>query len=253
MKPSVSGLIAGLVALTLTGTIAATPAKDTTAETVKKITATLHERVPDLHVDQVRPSAFPGMYEVVSGEEIMYSDPRGEHLLLGRLMDTATRENLTEKSWSELHPVDFNSLPLASAIKTVRGDGSRKLAVFADPLCPYCQQLEKQLQSLDNVTIYTFLFPLESVHPGANAQAVKIWCATDPAAAWSDWMVKHADPAPVPATCESNPIALLQAVGQKLKINSTPTLFYADGRRARGTVQLSQVEQALAPTRTAVR
>jgi len=221
--------------------------KDPSTATSAKITAILHQRLPDLRVDQVRPAAFGGMYEVVSGDDLVYSDASGEHLLIGRLMDTATRENLTEKRWTELHPVDFATLPLQLAIKTVKGDGSRKLAVFSDPLCPYCQQLEQQLQGLDNVTIYTFLYPLESVHPGASAKAVRLWCSADRSAAWNQWMIRRTEPAQLPPGCDDNPVATLQALGQKLQINSTPTLFYGDGRRARGVVQQAQLEEGLRP------
>src|SRR5262249_8502822 len=152
MRPALLVLTWGVLAASL----AAAAPKDPTNTTVAKITATLHQRLPDLRVDQVRPGPFAGLYEVISGEDIAYSDAGGEHVFIGRVMDTATRENLTENRWTELHPVDFASLPLALAVKTVKGDGSRTLAVFSDPLCPYCQQLEQQLQNLDNVTIYTF-------------------------------------------------------------------------------------------------
>ena len=143
-----------------------------------------------------------------------------------------------------MNKIDFAALPFDLAIKTVRGDGSRKLAVFADPLCPYCRQLEQAMQGITNVTIYTFLYPLESIHPGASVKAVAIWCAKDRSLAWSKWMLQKTDPGDV--RCKGAPIDTLQKLGDKLHVNSTPTLFTADGRRTMGAMKHNEIEQLLA-------
>jgi len=128
--------------------------------------------------------------------------------------------------------------------RPVKGDGSRKLAVFSDPDCPYCQQLENQLKDVTGVTIYTFLYPLESVHHGAREKAVKIWCAKDRASAWSEWMLKRVPPEGT--ACQGEPTAQVLALGDKLHINSTPTLFFANGVRSDGVMPRADLEQALA-------
>ena len=76
-----------------------------------------------------------------------------------------TQQDLTQQRIDELNKVNFSELPLKDAIKEVRGKGQRKLVVFSDPDCPYCKKLERDLPRLDNVTIYTFPFPLEGLHP----------------------------------------------------------------------------------------
>jgi thiol:disulfide interchange protein DsbC len=217
---------------------------DVPAEVATKIKATLHERIPDLRVEQIHKSPMAGLYEINTGQELLYSNDSATLIFAGRIVDTKTREDLTARRWNDLNAIDFGSLPFDLAIKTVKGDGSRKLAVFADPLCPYCRQLEQEMQGLNNVTVYTFLFPLESIHPGATAKATQIWCSKDRSAAWSKWMLQKADPGA--AHCDVAPLAKLQTLGEKLRIDSTPTMFPSDGRRIRGAIKQDELEHFLA-------
>jgi thiol:disulfide interchange protein DsbC len=218
---------------------------DIPPEVAAKIRATLHERIPDLTIEAIHKSPLPGIYELVTGAELLYTND-GTLLFAGRLIDTKSREDLTAARWNEINAIDFNALPFDLAIKSVRGDGSRKLAVFADPLCPYCRQLEENMKGITNVTIYTFLFPLESIHPGSSVKSVDIWCSKDRSTAWSQWMLQKQDPGN--QRCTGAPIDQLQKLGEKLKVNSTPTLFTVDGRRTPGAIKHNEIEQLLAST-----
>ena len=216
---------------------------DIPPEIAAKIRATLHERIPDLQVESIHKSPLPGLYELNTGVELLYTND-GTLIFAGRIVDSKSREDLTAARWNELNAIDFNALPLDLAIKSVRGDGSRKIAVFADPLCPYCRQLEQEMQGVTNVTVYTFLFPLETLHPGASVKAVDIWCSKDRSSAWSKWMLQKTEPGDT--RCTGAPIDKLQALGQKLHVDSTPTLFTADGKRTRGAIKHNEIEQLLA-------
>ena len=216
---------------------------DIPPEIAAKIRATLHERIPELQVESIHKSPVAGLYELNTGSELLYTND-GTLIFAGRIVDSKSREDLTAARWNELNAIDFNALPLDLAIKSVRGDGSRKLAVFADPLCPYCRQLEQEMQGLTNVTIYTFLFPLETIHPGASVKAVAIWCSKDRSSAWSKWMLQKTEPGST--RCTGAPIDKLQALGEKLHVDSTPTLFTADGKRTRGAIKHNEIEQLLA-------
>lgn len=216
------------------------PAADVAVDLQKR----LAERFPDIKVERVGPSILPGLYEVVTPSEIVYSDAEGDHLVLGQIVDVKTRENLTQRRWNEINKVDFNSLPFQQAIKIVKGQGRRKVAIFEDPFCPYCRELEGSLQGLDDVTLYIFLYPLEGLHPGATEAARDIWCASDSAAAWSNWMLNKK--APPVAACKETPIESLAAVGDKLRINSTPTMFFPDGSRIPGAIAADKLESKIA-------
>jgi thiol:disulfide interchange protein DsbC len=209
----------------------------------EKIRAALKERVPKLVVLEVHDTPLSGLYEIVSPDGISYSDVAANYVLMGQLVDTRRQRNLTQERWTAFNNVDFNSLPFSLAIKSTRGNGSRQIAVFADPKCPYCQELEGELAKLDDVTVYTFLYPLESVHPGATVKAHQIWCASDRESAWNNWMRKQE--APPERECAEDPIKQLAALGEKLHIDTTPTIIFHSGRRSLGLPPTKQFEHLL--------
>jgi len=116
------------------------------------------------------------------------------------------------------------------------------LVSFEDPNCGYCKRLGKELTQLKDVTIYTFLYPILS--PDSTEKSRNIWCAKDKAKTWSDWILDAKVPAA--ANCDSSVVDRNIALGQKLRINGTPTLFLADGRRLGGYMPAAELEQALA-------
>lgn len=215
----------------------------------EKIRAALKERVPKLVVSEVHETPLPGIYEIVSPDGVSYTNVTGDYVLMGELVDTRKQRNLTQERWSTFNAVDFNSLPFSLAIKSTRGNGSRQIAVFADPKCPYCQELEAELAKQDDITVYTFLFPLETVHPGATVKAHQIWCAGDRESAWNNWMRKQE--APPERDCDQDPIEQLAALGDKLHINTTPTIIFRSGRRSPGLPSNKQFEHLLETDATA--
>ncbi len=190
-----------------------------------------------------------GLYEAVVDGDILYVDERVNYLVAGNAFDLRTKENLTAARKEVILRVDFNTLPLQLAVKTVRGNGSRVLAVFEDPNCPYCKRFEKDIASLSNTTIYTFLYPIlsrdvkapDDSYPKARA----IWCSADRTAAWSQLMLEGRHLPPAPEGCK-HPLEEILALGQKLHITGTPTLVFTDGRRAPGAIPLEEVEKRLA-------
>ena len=220
------------------------------AEPYAEIRKALEARYPEVKVVDIKPSEVTGLYEIYTGDAIVYSNDSGRYLIAGPMVDTRTRQNITAEHLDIRNAVDFGTLPFDKAIKTVRGDGSRKLAVFADPDCPYCKQLERELASVDNVTIYTFLYPLAELHPDAQARARAIWCSQNRSQAWTAWMVDGKEAAAPGDQCKGDPITDLRALGLKLKINSTPTLVFENGRRSSGALPAAQVETRLRAPRS---
>jgi len=205
----------------------------------------LAERVPQLqNIDEITKSPFPGLYEIrLNGTEILYTDAEGNYLLQGALIDTKSRRNLTEERVEKLTAVAFDSLPLKDAFTLVRGNGKRKLAVFEDPNCGYCKRFERDLQNVDNVTVYMFLYPILSQDSADKSR--NIWCSKDKAKAWTDWMVRDQTPANANANCDATVLARNVEFGKKHKITGTPTLIFADGSRVPGAINAQQVEKFL--------
>lgn len=184
-----------------------------------------------------------GLYEVLIGGQIYYVDPEVTFVLAGRMFDPRTREDLTQKRLDTALKVDFKSLPLDRAVKTVRGDGSRVLVTFEDPNCGYCKKLWQNMAELKNVTIYTFLYPILS--PDSHEKAKAIWCAKDRAASWDEHIVQNKTP-PAPAADCKTPLEQNVALGRELGINGTPTIVFTDGTRSAGALPVAMIEQRLA-------
>ena len=204
----------------------------------------LELKFPGAEIGSVAKTPYFGLYEVTVDDRIVYTDAKAKYVLVGVVYDTDSKTNLTEERQRQRNLVNVATLPLELAIKKVKGNGARKLVIFSDPDCPFCARLEKTLKSSDNMTIYTFLFPIDQLHPDAARKARMIWCAPDRQKAWD----AHFDSGTLPdnaGECE-NPVARTQAFGGSLKINATPTLIFADGSIVPGALPADRLEAELA-------
>lgn len=207
------------------------------------VMATLKQKYPSTVIKSVSSTNLPGVYEVVMGKNVAYVEESGRYFLFGHMFDMQTQTDLTEgKIMAEqVAKTDFKALPLKDAIKIVRGDGSRKLAIFSDPDCPYCKQLENNIANLTNVTIYLYLFPIDQLHPQAKAKSVGVWCATDQVKAWDGLMRRNEVPT---GQCE-NPVDRNIALAETMGINGTPTVILPDGSIIPGAPSSAKLEQML--------
>lgn len=198
---------------------------------------------PKFKVESVVKTPYAGLYEVFMGGQIVYTDEKLTFLIAeGRLVDPKTKKDVTGERLEELTKIDFNSLPLDQAIKVVKGNGSRKLVVFSDVDCPYCKRLEQnELSNINDVTIYTFLYPLEQLHPDAPAKSKSIWCASNRVKAWNDWIFNNKLSASA-ANCEV-PLERVGELARKIGVTSTPTLIFADGKRMMGAQPYKEIEK----------
>jgi thiol:disulfide interchange protein DsbC len=219
-------------------TTAAAPASQDASHLLERL-KTLY---PSTRISAIHPTAWPGVFEVAMGANLAYVDATGRYFLFGHLYDMRQQRDLTAERKDAMARIDFSGLPLADALTEVRGKGTRTLAIFSDPDCPYCRRLETELRGLDDVTIHTFLMPLVSLHPGAHAKAVSVWCATDRLAAWQALMLRDAPP---PKADCPHPVDRNIALGEQLGINGTPTLVAADGRVLAGAASREQIESWL--------
>jgi thiol:disulfide interchange protein DsbC len=210
-----------------------------------QIRKNLAERLPNLpKIDEVSKTPIPGLYEVRIGQEIVYADEQGNYLLQGNLIDTKTRTDLTEARINKLSAIDFASLPLKDAVVIKQGNGTRRMAVFGDPNCGYCKRFERDLAKLQDVTIYTFLYPI--LGPDSTTKSKDIWCAQDSAKVWRAWMVEGVAPPKHIGQCDSAVLERNIAFGKKHRVQGTPAAVFEDGTRLPGAVPLEQLEKALA-------
>lgn len=207
------------------------------------VRATLQRSFPQSPIQSVSKSPVPGLVEAVVGGQVLYLTEDGRYLLGGPLFDVKADRNLTEARLEQVNAIPFDSLTLDWAIKRVKGNGARRIAIFEDPDCPYCRVLEQTLMSIDNLTVYVFLFPIDQLHPEAAAKSLAVWCAPDRVKAWDEVMRTGAVPAGNPRC--ANPIANIAEFAKRHRISGTPTTILADGRRLVGAVPRAQLEREL--------
>ena len=211
---------------------------------VAAIRKALEQKFPGAEIRHIAKTDYLGLYEAMLDDTLVYTDPKVAYVFIGALYDTATKQNLTEARTRRLNRVAVDKLPYDLAFKRVRGDGSRTLVIFSDADCPFCHRLEKELDKLDNVTIWTFLFPIDQLHPDAARKSKQIWCAPDKVKAWDAFFASGKLP-DNKGDC-GDPVAKTQALGNSLKINATPTLVFADGTMIPGALPLPQIEKEIA-------
>ena len=232
--PSSVALIVGLLCISFV-TI-----KPVLAQTEQQIKAEIQKKIgSNAKVRSVTAAPVSGLYEILVGNEIFYTDSSGKYLIQGEIIELASGKNITEQRQADLNRIKWADLNQANALKTVRGNGQRQLAIFSDPNCGYCKRLEKSLQQLDNVTIYTYLIPILS--PDSAQKSKQIWCSTDPYKSYIDWMINGTVPAGK-NDC-NNPLDKNLAFAKAYGITGTPTLFFTDGSRFPGAVQVSDIEK----------
>ncbi|HET9823417.1 MAG TPA: DsbC family protein [Burkholderiaceae bacterium] len=205
----------------------------------------LAQRLPDMpRIDEVSRTPMAGLWEVRMGTELLYTDAEGNFVIDGALIDARTRSNLTNERIDKLTAIAFDNLPLKDALVIRQGDGSRRLAVFADPNCGYCKHLERDLLALPNVTIYTFVYPI--LGPDSQAKSRAIWCAKDAMKTWRAWMIDGTPPPRAMGACDTAALDRNTAFGRKHRINATPALVFEDGRRAAGALPAAELAKRLA-------
>ncbi|GAA4033739.1 DsbC family protein [Actimicrobium antarcticum] len=225
--------------------VAQTAAPNSTEAKIKKL---IEPRLGEgAVVESVRKTNYSGLYELHVGGDILYTDEQAKYLFVGRVLDSKSFKDYTKTRIDEISRIKFSDLPLESAMKSVKGDGKRVIVVFEDPNCGYCKRFHQTLQGVDNVTVYTFLYNILS--EDSSVKAKNIWCSADRNKAWDDWMLKNKEAAVAPASC-TTPNDKIFALGQKMRITGTPTIFFADGSRIPGAVDAKGLEAKFAAVKS---
>jgi thiol:disulfide interchange protein DsbC len=204
------------------------------------------KKFPKMTVESVTPTPYAGLFEVVMEGQVFYTDDKASYLFSGNLLDMrgAQPRNLTQETMGKLAAAAL-SKSTASAVKRVKGSGKRVIYTFEDPNCGYCKELQKELAKLNDVTIYTFLWPILSQDSVEKSKA--IWCAADRGKAWDDFMLKGVNPSGK-RDCDA-PFERNAELAQRFGIRGTPGVFLANGQQVGGYVPAEKLEASLAAAR----
>lgn len=193
-------------------------------------------------VDSVTKTPYAGLFEVRVGTDILYTDEKAQYLFIGSVIDAQTSIDYTKARMADLNKIKFSDLPLEAAVKMVKGNGKRVVAIFEDPNCGYCKRFRHTLQDVDNITVYTFMYNILAEDSAVKSK--NVWCSADKGKAWDDWML-NGKAAPTAAASCNTPNDKVLALGHKLGVSGTPTIFFTDGTRMPGAVDVKTFEAKL--------
>lgn len=203
------------------------------ASPVMKPEVVFRQSFPDVPLDDIHPTDIPGMYEIVSGQNILYFFPEKEYLFAGEIY-TKDRKTLSaprKKQLKDNAAKLIKTLPLEKAVKI--GSGKHTIIEFTDPDCPYCRKASEFLKKRKDVTRYVFLAVLAN-HPQAINKIHHILSAKDKAAAYEEMM--SGKPSPKDAAYSEAIKSLAQehlALAKKVGVSGTPT-FFVNGQEVVG-------------------
>jgi thiol:disulfide interchange protein DsbC len=204
-------------------------------------------KFPKVTIESVTKTAFAGVYEVVMDGQVFYTDEKTSYLFSGNLLDIRSGQprNLTQEANGKIAAATLaKSTDLA--VKRVKGTGKRVIYTFEDPNCGYCKELQKELAKVNDVTIYTFLWPILSQDSVDKSKA--IWCSKDRAKAWEDTMLKGAA-LPGKRDCDTTALEKNGQLAQRFGIRGTPGVYLVNGQQLGGFVPADKIEAALASVR----
>ena len=195
-------------------------------------------------IESIKESRYPGLYEILTPRGFFYMNGSADWIMAGDLLDVASRENVTQMRMRDAQKFDFKDISLDNAYKVVKGDGSRKMIVFADPNCSYCKKLESELERVDNVTVY--VQPWAMLSQDSETKIKAMWCSKDPSAAWHTYMRTGKMVETTDCAGTFKRIKAVQDLALKYKVQSTPTLFFENNVRISSALSADEIEAKLA-------
>mgnify|MGYP000505859459 FL=1 len=205
---------------------------------VDTVKSNLTKQHPNLKIENIQATEMKGIYSGSMDGQVVYVGEDTQHILIGSMFRLSDQKNLTKDLMLKQNSIDWKKLPLQDAVKMVRGNGKRQIAVFSDPNCPYCKQLETELTKLNDVTIYTFIYPIKTQSIAVSKQ---VFCEKDPALAWSNLIAKGIQPSSK-KTC-ANPIERNLSLGKSLALNGTPAIIFSNGFKVMGAYPAQEIEK----------
>jgi thiol:disulfide interchange protein DsbC len=213
-----------LLVLTSTATFAAAASVAVKPETA------LQKAFPQLKIDSITQSEIKGVYEVVTGQNVIYYYPEKDLVIAGEIY-TKEGKNLTAEKKGAIAAQMVKTLPLEKAVKI--GNGKNVVIEITDPDCPYCRKASEFFIKRTDVTRYIFFAPL--AHPAAITKIHYILSSENKAQAYEEMMLGSEIPANAPPATEAIKELAQEhiALAKKVGVTGTPT-FFINGQQVVG-------------------
>lgn len=199
----------------------------------------LQTLLPELAVEELKPSPVAGIYEGVVGSQIVYVTTDGRYLFVGTLHEINGRRNLTQASRAVVLNRLIEGIGEANMIVMGPSKPKRTITVFTDVDCPYCARLHLEVPRLNEggVKVRYLLYPRAGLGSETYRRSVAVWCAKDRVEAVG---IAKAGGQIEMKTCD-NPVDRHYALGQELGIEGTPTILTDRGEIFPGFLPAAQL------------
>ncbi|AKG19872.1 hypothetical protein AAX09_10315 (plasmid) [Moraxella bovoculi] len=132
----------------------------------------------------------------------------------------------------------WDTVQKENALVYKKGDGSRVFGMVTDIDCGYCRMLEREIQAMDNITVYKFMVPAQD----NQSESISIWCSANRHDAFLARLMQQKKPRL--ASC-ANPIAKNIKWASSVGLYATPILFKPNGQMHYGYATKSELERFL--------
>ena len=258
LRPALTTALATALAVALGasagGAAASIAAPGLNAPSTKEVREALGLRLPKTPIDSLDCEGFGGLCEVVSKNTLFYVDARARFLMVGRLYDMETRQDLTAARLLALNPdllaagglrrdanddasastprpgptrpsttvapakVSLSGLAANGAIVWGPQDGPRAV-VFSDFHCGYCKRLSAELTKIGARVEER---PISIFGADSRRLAEGVLCAPDPARALH--AAYAGKPLPTARNCPTKGLDANEAFAKSNGFSGTPVI-----------------------------
>lgn len=225
-----------------------------------RVSALLKARLPKTQVSAIDCDKVAGLCEVVAGKTLFYVDGSARYLIVGRVYDMESRQDLTAAKLLEMNPdmllggaakagveeeempvpqlanaagpsraapppaaaqkVDLSKLPATGAIVWGKPSGA-PVTIFTDLHCGFCRALANELEQM-NVRVIER--PISTL--GTRDLSNRVYCAKDKPRALR---AAYAGAEVAPATCDTSGLDANENFARSHGFSGTPVLVRSDG------------------------
>lgn len=227
------------------------------------VAALLKARLPKTAVSKVNCAAVNGLCEVTAGSNLFYVDRTGRYLVIGRVYDMETRQDLTATRLLEINPdtliggaakannaassdeapiarnaggslappappqhLSLTGLPSTGAIIWGKPSG-KTITVFSDFRCGYCRALSNTLRTM-NVRVVER--PISVL--GSRDLANQVYCAKNREQALHQ--AYAGEPLRNAGTCDTSGLDANERFARAHGLSGTPVIVRSDGAMIEG-------------------
>lgn len=199
--------------------------------------------MPEIKIDSVKPSEVNGIYEVTVGSTILYATDNGKYLFQGRLIDVASRTDLTEKKLAATRLAALEKIGQDKMIVFKPKIQKYTVSIFTDIDCGYCRKLHSEIDQYlaEGITIQYLFFPRAGKGSDSYNKAVSVWCADDRNAA----LTAAKKDQKIPAKTCPNPVDEHMKLAEAFEVKGTPMIVTEKGNVYPGYLPAKQLVEAL--------